>query len=639
MALIHAQELVKSFGERILFSGVTFDVFEQDHIGLVGVNGSGKSTLMRMIEGLESRDGGQLSVGKSVRLATLDQSPVWTQGATLFDAVLEASGRWIEIERELYEIAERIEQGGQATDALIKRQADLQDRYTTGGGLTYRARTRSTLLGLGFTEEELAREVSVMSGGQMRKAALARILMSDADLLLLDEPTNHLDIASLEWLETYLSAFRGAYIVISHDRYFLDHVCNKIFEMENGGLCVFSGNYTQSMEKKMDEREFAMRKYKNSLREIKRIEGIIEQQRRWNQARNFVTIASKQKQIERIKSTLVKPEEEPQGIRFKLRADALTANEVVVCRGLSKSYGGQTLFRNLDLLVRRDERVCLLGANGCGKTTLLKILTNQIEPDAGSYKLGSNVHVGYYEQSTVHTSDTRTVLEALHASFPRYDLQVFRNLLGSFLFRGDDVYKHICDLSGGEFARIQLLKLMLSGSNVLFLDEPTNHLDIPSCEALEEALNEYGGTMLIVTHDRYLANRIADRIILMDGEGVRAFEGDWDAYKEFLAENASPAEKEEPVVKNAYVLAKEHKAAVNRCKGALDRAEAKVKAEEAKLGELEARVSAPEIASDYEAAKSLYEELGTQRRSVEACYAEWERAESELQTLLTEEEE
>ncbi len=432
MALIHAQELVKSFGERILFSGVTFDVFEQDHIGLVGVNGSGKSTLMRMIEGLESRDGGQLSVGKSVRLATLDQSPVWTQGATLFDAVLEASGRWIEIERELHEIAERIEQGGQATDALIKRQADLQDRYTTGGGLTYRARTRSTLLGLGFTEEELAREVSVMSGGQMRKAALARILMSDADLLLLDEPTNHLDIASLEWLETYLSAFRGAYIVISHDRYFLDHVCNKIFEMENGGLCVYSGNYTQSMEKKMDEREFAMRKYKNSLREIKRIEGIIEQQRRWNQARNFVTIASKQKQIERIKSTLVKPEEEPQGIRFKLRADALTANEVIVCRGLSKSYGGQTLFRNLDLLVRRDERVCLLGANGCGKTTLLKILTNQIEPDAGSYKLGSNVHVGYYEQSTVHTSDTRTVLEALHASFPRYDLQVFRNLAWLF---------------------------------------------------------------------------------------------------------------------------------------------------------------------------------------------------------------
>ncbi|MEN6419673.1 MAG: ABC-F family ATP-binding cassette domain-containing protein [Clostridiaceae bacterium] len=637
MALIHAQELVKSFGERILFSGVTFDVFEQDHIGLVGVNGSGKSTLMRMIEGLESRDGGQLSVGKSVRLATLDQSPVWTKGATLFDAVLEASGRWIEIERELHEIAERIEQGGQITDALIKRQADLQDRYTTDGGLTYRARTRSTLLGLGFTEEELAREVSVMSGGQMRKAALARILMSDADLLLLDEPTNHLDIASLEWLETYLSAFRGAYIVISHDRYFLDHVCNRIFEMENGGLCVYSGNYTQSMEKKMDEREFAMRKYKNSLREIKRIEGIIEQQRRWNQARNFVTIASKQKQIERIKSTLVKPEEEPQGIHFKLRADALTANEVIVCRGLSKSYGGQTLFRNLDLLVRRDERVCLLGANGCGKTTLLKILTNQIEPDAGSYKLGANVHVGYYEQSTVHASDSKTVLESLHASFPRYDLQVFRNLLGSFLFRGDDVYKHICDLSGGEFARIQLLKLMLSGSNVLFLDEPTNHLDIPSCEALEEALNEYGGTMLIVTHDRYLANRIADRIILMDGEGVRAFEGDWDAYKEFLAESASPAEKEEPAVKNAYVLAKEHKSAVNRCKGALDRAEAKVKAEEAKLCELEAYVSAPEIASDYEAAKSLYEELETQRRSVEACYAEWERAESELQALLMEE--
>ncbi|MEN6339928.1 MAG: ATP-binding cassette domain-containing protein, partial [Clostridiaceae bacterium] len=432
--------------------------------------------------------------------------------------------------------------------------------------------------------------------------------------------------------------FRGAYIVISHDRYFLDHVCNKIFEMEGGGLRVYTGNYTQSMEKKMDEREFAMRKYKNSLREIKRIEGIIEQQRRWNQARNFVTIASKQKQIERIKSALVKPEEAPQAIHFKLRADALTANEVVVCRGLSMSYGGQTLFRNLDLLVRRDERVCLLGANGCGKTTLLKILTNRVEPDAGSYKLGSNVHVGYYEQSTVRPGDTRTVLEALHASFPRYDLQVFRNLLGTFLFRGDDVYKHVSELSGGEYARIQLLRLMLSGSNVLFLDEPTNHLDIPSCEALEDALNEYGGTMLIVTHDRYLANRIADRIILMDGDGVREFEGDWDAYKEFLAESTAPAEKEAPAVKNAYVLAKERKSAFNRAKTAMDRAEARVKTEERKLAELEQRVSAPEIASNYESAKTLYEELEAQRRVVETCYTEWERAEAEIQTLLTEEE-
>jgi ATP-binding cassette subfamily F protein 3 len=638
MALIHAQKLSKSFGEHTLFSDVTFDVFERDHIGLVGVNGCGKSTLLRIIAGVEPRDGeGQLVVNKAAGVALLDQSPVWEEGLSLYEAVLQASGRWMKMERELHEISERIESGEQATPSIIRRQADLQERYQSGGGLTYRARTRSTLLGLGFTEEELCRPVGVMSGGQMRKAALAKILMSDAKLLLLDEPTNHLDIASLEWLEAYLSSFRGAYLVISHDRYFLDRVCGRVFELESGALRIYSGNYTASMEKKMDEREFVMRKYKNTLREIKRIEGIIEQQRRWNQARNYVTIASKQKQIERIKSTLVKPEETPQAIHFHLRADALTANEVIVCKELEKRFDGKTLFQNVDLLIRRDERVCLIGANGCGKTTLLKILTGKTEPDGGRWKLGSNVHVGYYEQGSVRPNDPRTVLEYLNALFPRYDLQTFRNLLGSFLFRGDDVYKRVSELSGGEYARIQLLKLMLAGSNVLLLDEPTNHLDIPSCEALEDALSGYGGTMLIVTHDRYLANRIADRIVLMDGEGIREFAGDWDAYKQFLTENAAPAEKEEPVAKNAYVLAKERKGAISRARGALKRAEERVQEREAQLETLQTRLASPEVAGNYEAAAPLYGELEALRQDLEECYAAWEETEADYRALLTEE--
>jgi len=639
MSLIHAQELEKSFGERTLFSDVAFDVFEQDHVGLVGINGCGKSTLMRMIAGLEPHDGrGQLSVSKNADVAILDQSPNWGKGQTLYDAVLEASGKWMEAERSLHEIVERIENEG-ASEALIRRQADLQDRYNNDGGLTYRARTRSTLIGLGFSEEQLTRPISVMSGGQMRKAALAKILMSDADLLLLDEPTNHLDIASLEWLESYLSAFRGAFVLISHDRYFLDKVCNRIFELENGSMSQYSGNYSQSMEKKMDEREFAMRRYQNSLREIKRIEGIIEQQRRWNQARNYVTIASKEKQIERIKATLVKPEDAPQAIHFYLKADALTANEVVVCKDLNKRFDGKEIFRSLNLMIRRDEKVCLLGANGCGKTTLLKILTNKIEPDSGSYKLGSNVHVGYYEQGTVRQNDPRTVLESLNASFPRYDTKQLRNMLGSFLFRGDDVFKRMSDLSGGEFARIQLLKLMLNGSNVLFLDEPTNHLDIPSCEALEGALSDYGGTMLIVTHDRYLANRIADRIIIMDEDGMREFEGDWDAYKEFLAESTAPKEKEAPAAKNEYQLSKERKSALVKAKSAHRKAEERIHAEEAALKVLEEKAFDPKIASDFEAAKSVYEQMDAQRQLVEACYLEWEHAEAELQNLQREEEE
>ncbi len=639
MSLIHAQELEKSFGERTLFSDIAFDVFEQDHVGLVGINGCGKSTLMRMMAGQEPHDGrGQLSVSKNVSFAMLDQSPNWGKGQTLYDAVLEASGKWMEAERSLHEIAERIEREG-ASEALIRKQADLQDRYTQDGGLTYRARTRSTLLGLGFSEEQLGSAISVMSGGQMRKASLAKILLSDAELLLLDEPTNHLDIAALEWLESYLSAFRGAFVLISHDRYFLDKVCNRIFELENGSMNQYSGNYSQSMEKKMDEREFALRKYQNTLREIKRIEGIIEQQRRWNQARNYVTIASKEKQIERIKTTLVKPEDAPQAIHFHLKADALTANEVVVCKDLSKRFGNREIFHNLNLMIRRDEKVCLLGANGCGKTTLLKILTNKIEPDSGSYKLGSNVHVGYYEQGTVRPNDPRTMLESLNASFPRYDTKQLRNMLGSFLFRGDDVFKRMSDLSGGEFARIQLLKLMLNGSNVLFLDEPTNHLDIPSCEALEDALSDYGGTMLIVTHDRYLANRIADRIIIMDEDGMREFEGDWDAYKEFLAESTTPKEKEAPTAKNDYQLSKERKSAIARAKSAQRKAEERVHTEETALKALEDKAFDPQIASDFEAAKEIYEQLDMQRQLVETCYFEWEQAEAELQALLREDEE
>jgi len=467
----------------------------------------------------------------------------------------------------------------------------------------------------------------------MRKASLAGILMSDADLLLLDEPTNHLDIASLEWLETYLAAFRGTFLVVSHDRYFLDRVCARVFELENGSLNTYEGGYTASMERKLDEHAFAMRRYQNSLREIKRIEGIIEQQRRWNQARNYVTIASKQKQIERLKSALIKPEEPPKAIRFRLKAEPLTANEVIACSGLSKRYEGRDVFRNLDLLITKDERVCLIGANGCGKTTLLNLIASRIEPDAGSVRIGPNVQIGYYTQSSVRPEDPRTVLEALNAQFPRYDLQVFRNLLGSFLFRGDDVKKRICDLSGGEYARVQLLRLMLSGSNVLLLDEPTNHLDIPSLEALEETLGAYGGTMLIVTHDRYLANRIADRILLMDENGVRSFEGDWDGYKAFLSESAEEEPQAEKNERNGYLQAKERRSAFNRAKGALERAEKRVAAEEQALDELESRLNEPETAADYEASRGLYEQLEAQRGAVDAAYAAWERAEAEYKAL------
>ena len=326
MALLHVQGLTKSFGQRTVFSDVSFDVFPKERIGLIGVNGCGKTTLFRILGGEDAPDSGVVSLIKGARLAMLDQSPVWEEGVTLFDSALQAFERLIAMENELAALSAAMERADDVTDAMLRRQDALQRKYEDDGGLTFRSRTRAALLGLGFTDEEIHSPVAHMSGGQMRKAELARALLSDADLLLLDEPTNHLDIVSIEWLEAYLADYGGAYIVVSHDRYFLDHVCERMLEMEHGGMTAFRGNYTRYIEHKMDEREFALRRYRNGMREIKRIEGVIEQQRRWNQERNYVTIASKQKQIERLRTQLVKPEDLPQGIHFQLHAEELTAN-------------------------------------------------------------------------------------------------------------------------------------------------------------------------------------------------------------------------------------------------------------------------------------------------------------------------
>ena len=630
MTYLHVQELKKYFGVRELFSDVSFDIYERDHVGLVGVNGCGKSTLIRMLTGEEPIDGGQISFGKLVRVASLDQSPVWEKNETLLTAVLHCFDHLFRMEEQLNELADRLA-SGDVSDALIGRQAALQDRYEREGGMTFRSRARSTLLGLGFTEEELESKVENMSGGQMRKAALAKILLSDADLLLLDEPTNHLDIASLEWLEDYLKGFRGSYIVISHDRYFLDSVTERTLSLENRTLTAFHGSYTAFVEHKMDERAYAMRRYNNDLREIKRIEGIIAQQRRWNQARNYVTIASKEKQIERLKKQMVKPEALPDEIRFDLHADELTANEVVICRHLRKQYGSKVLFDDLNLLIRNGERVCLIGENGCGKTTLMKILMGEVEPDSGTATLGTGVRVGYFAQSTVQNESQQTVLDYVCDLFPRELPQRIRGLLGIFLFHGDDVFKPLNTLSGGELARIQLMILMLRGSNVLFLDEPTNHLDISSCEALEDAIAAYGGTMLIITHDRYLANRIADRMILMNSRGLTEFAGDWDAYKRLLREQAAEqAAVEKPAPQNDYLRKKELRAERARLRSQRDRAEKEIAALEAEKNAVEAQLAAPSAQQDYEKLSALYLSVETLGKKLEAAYDAWERAEAEL---------
>lgn len=641
MALLQVQQIAKHFGERTLFSDISFEIAPDDHIGLVGVNGCGKSTLLRILMGDEQADAGQVHRASECRMTWLMQRQPDGQGRTLLEETLQEFLPLMEMERRLTEISQKLE--SHPDDVLIRRQCRMQEEYQQRGGLTYRSRTRAVLLGLGFSEQALGQPADLLSGGELRKALLARVLLSESNLLLLDEPTNHLDIAAIEWLEEYLLSYRGAFLVVSHDRYFLDRVTTRTIEMENGAILSSRGNYSRHLELKLDAREAAERKYYNQMREVRRIQGIIEQQRRWNQARNYVTIASKEKQLARIRQEMVKPAVDPASIRFSFHAVEPAGNDVLLVHALKKSFGRRTLFEDANIHLQRGEHVCLLGANGCGKTTLLRILTGGEEPDEGSFQIGANVQIGYYEQSMRGLQPDYTVLEQASMLFPRLDQQQLRSALGQFLFRGDDVFKRIGDLSGGELARIQLLKLMLSGCNLLLLDEPTNHLDIPSREALERALSAYDGTMLIVTHDRYFVNRIADRILVLAPDGLSGFSGDWSAYSASLQTSAAGRQEEAQTEKakqpNAYRLKRELRSAIQRSRGALKRAEERVAAQETLLAEYRDRLAAPEVAADYTAAMRIAEEAAQAEKTLEQLYADWQQADDALQLLLEQEDE
>ena len=541
MPLLAVRNLTKSFVTRVLFSGISFEVDTGDHIGFVGVNGCGKSTLFRILLGEESYDEGDIYFGSETKIGSMTQS-VTDADKSLYEYTLEVFSELMGIEDELELISRELNSdcGEARRERLIDRQHRLTSRYDDLGGTTYRARTRSTLLGLGFTEEELDRSANTFSGGQRNKAQLARLLLSNSNLLLLDEPTNHLDIRAIEWLEGFLGSYRGAFIVISHDRYFLDKVTNRTIELKDRRLFITAGNYSRHIELRSTARELERRRYMRTQREIKRIEGIIEQQKRWNQERNYVTAASKQKQADRLRATLVEPEKDSASIHFTFKARTVSGNDVIAAKKLGKSFDGKPVFHGVDMLVRKGEKVFILGDNGCGKTTLLNILAGKLRPTEGSFYLGAHVEPAYYEQTMTSLKAENTVLEEVwdryYTTIPRKDMC---NALAAFLFRGDDIDKPISMLSGGELARVQLLKLMLTGSNLLLMDEPTNHLDIDSREALEAALEEYDGTMLIVTHDRFLVNRLADRILHMTENGLTEYIGGYDEYIAALAEQRS----------------------------------------------------------------------------------------------------
>lgn len=636
MAILTVNNIQQSFGEEVILQNVTFEMQKGERVGLVGVNGSGKTTLFKVLTGEYTPDTGSVVFGKDTVLGYMEQHVCRDFHKTAFEEVMTVFAPLLRMERELEDLNTllSVHPDGEDLERLILRQTDLNDRFVDAGGLTCRSRARSALMGLGFSEDQLENRVGVLSGGQKAKLQLAKMLLGGANLLLLDEPTNHLDIQAVEWLEDFLKNYNGAYIVISHDRYFLDKVTQRTLEMEGKSVTSYKGNYSRYLELRAEHRLAMQRVYESTQKEITRIEGIIEQQRRWNQERNYVTIASKQKQIDRLEATLEKPEAEPESIRFQFKASRRGGNDVLTAQDLSLSFGGPPLFEHVNLEIKHQEKVFLIGPNGCGKTSLFKILLGQYTPDSGSVRLGSAIDVGYYEQSQLSLHDEKTVMDEIWDLHPQMTQTEVRSALAVFLFKGEDVFKPVGALSGGERARVLLLKLMLSKANFLLLDEPTNHLDIGSCEALEDALSGYDGTLFVVSHDRYLINKLADKVYVLGKDGAKLYLGNYDSYLEQREKEQQAVEEERPEPKvNLYKLRKERESNLRRRRTALSRLESQIEENDRKVKALEEQLANPDFAADYESVTKASQEIAQLHQASEDLLMEWTQLSEELEQL------
>ncbi len=628
MAVLAAKGVSKSFGERVLFADADFEIQSGEKVGLIGANGSGKTTLFKLITGQMSLDSGGFARMKGLRVGYMEQIVSSKSSKTAMESALEVFADLIKAEAELEALTERLADGDEET---ITRQHRLRERFEAEGGLTYRARTRSALLGLGLNEEQLGLPLSALSGGQLSKISLARLLLSGAELLLLDEPTNHLDIPSVEWLEGYLKGSQSAAVIISHDRYFLDAVTTRTLEIENGRLTDYKGSYSRYLELKKERREIERRHYDNTMQEIERLEAVIKQQHQWNKEKNIRTADSKQKVVDKLREGLIKPEVETEGIRFSFSPKLTGANEVVVAEKVSFSYGDEPLYRDVSFTVRRGERVFLLGANGCGKTTLLKQMLNE----GNGVRFGAAVCTGYFDQTQSTLSPEKTALSEVWDDFPDKTQSEIRGALAAFLFKNDDVFKTVGELSGGERARLMILKMMLEGNNLLLLDEPTNHLDVYSRQALEQALADYNGTMLIVSHDRRFIDRLADRIFVMENGGVTVYDGNYTYYTEKRQPTAEAVavKRKMGAGGESYKAKKELQSQLRRIKGQIASIERELEGIDGALEEKNAALCDPSIAADYLQAGTLTEEIALMTERQESLLEEWARLSEELEAM------
>ena len=638
--ILSCHNINKAFGEKVILKDASFHIEERQKAALIGNNGAGKTTLLRIIMQEEMQDSGTVSIAKDANVGYLAQYQEIDGNRTIYEEILSTKKYLLEMEEKLRFMEKEMKKySGEELQSLLHSYNLLSDRYEREDGFAYKSNVNGILKGLGFPEEEFNKKIGTLSGGQKTRVSLGKLLLSEPDILLLDEPTNHLDMESIEWLENYLINYRGAVLIVSHDRYFLDRVVSTVIEIENGILLQFSGTYSDFAEKKAMIRDAQYKAWLNQQKEIEHQKAVITKLRSFNREKSIKRAESREKMLAKMER-LDKPSEVNNRMRITLEPRYVSGNDVLSVQNLSKSFPGQTLFKDISFEIKRGEKVALIGNNGTGKTTMLKILNEVISADEGSFTLGSKVKIGYYDQEQHVLHPEKTIFQEISDAYPVLTETEIRNMLAAFLFTGDDVFQLISSLSGGEKGRVSLAKLMLSEANFLILDEPTNHLDIASKEILEEAVNSYTGTVLYVSHDRYFINQTAERILDLKNGTLVNYIGDYDYYLEKKDEltaiyaGVSPeAETGETISENklSWQQKKEEQAMLRRRQTLLKKTEEKIESLEKRDAEIDALLSRPEIGTDYEKCRELTVEKDGIQKELEELYESWEELASDIQ--------
>ena len=651
--VLSCQNVGKAFHEKQVFKNCSFHIEDHEKAAIVGINGAGKTTLLRILTGELDADEGMVVWGKDVSFGYLPQNAQVEGSRSIYDEVLEAKKDVLLLEEEIRSCELQMKQAeDSALEALMEKYTQLTHRFEQADGYSCRSEVTGVLKGLGFTEEEFSKQVSTLSGGQKTRVALGRLLLTRPDLIILDEPTNHLDMSSIAWLETWLINYRGAVLIVSHDRYFLDKIATKIIELDGGKASVFSGSYSDYAVKKEQIRAAQMHAYLNQQQEIKHQEAVIEKLRSFNREKSIRRAESREKMLQKME-VLEKPTEVRDDMHIQLKPRIESGNDVLSVEGLAKAFDSQPLFTDLSFFLKRGEHVAVIGDNGTGKTTILKIINGLVDADAGEIRIGSKVQIGYYDQEHHVLHPDKTIFEEISDEYPTLTNTEIRNVLAAFLFTGEDVFKQIKMLSGGERGRVSLAKLMLSEANFLILDEPTNHLDITSKEILEDALNNYTGTVLYVSHDRYFINRTASRILELEDGKLTEYPGNYDYYLEKKAQladgqlssgaeitagrgsaagfaqavgirNGASSPASESALKQDWKSQKEAQAAQRKKENALKRCEERIAVLEERSAQIDAEMALPEVCTDVAKLQALSKEKAEIEEELLVKMEEWE---------------